>query len=46
MNTIDNIDNSDEKVLTPDEYFQIIKSKKQTISDNQLLDIYNNITSR
>ena len=42
MNTIDNIDNSDEKVLTPDEYFQIIKSKKQTISDNQLLDIYNN----
>ena len=31
-----------DRVLTPDEYFQIIKSKKQTISDEQLLDIYNN----
>lgn len=31
-----------DKILAPDEYFQIIKSKKQTISDDQLLGIYNN----
>lgn len=39
---MDNINTSNTELLTPDEYFQIIKSKKQSISDEQLLDIYNN----
>ena len=33
---------ADERELTPSEYFDIVKSRKQTITDEKLLEIYDN----
>lgn len=32
----------DEKELSPQEYFDIVKERKQHITDEQLQDVYNN----